>query len=177
MFGGIGDNAVIKNLNIDVAYFNGAETMKNTGAILAARADGTNILISNVTIKDALMEESTAEFSGVGILLGRVDEGASITLENCHTSGTISFPTMGTSAYGFGGIVGHVEQDATLSMINCTSSATVIAPDNCGGLIGVASENSNVTLGSGCTFTGTIICEGENKSDYVGNNATIQPAN
>ena len=120
------------------------------------------------------MDEGTAKFSGVGILVGTVDSNASLTVENCHTSGTISFPTKGTK--GFGGIIGNV-QDATLSMINCTSSATVIAPDNCGGLIGVVSAKSNVTLGSGCTFTGTIICEGENKSDYVGNNATIQPAN
>ena len=173
--GSVGDNAVIKNLKIQNAYFNGSEEFpKNTLGILAARANGQNILISNVTIEDVLMDEGTAKFSGVGILVGTVDSNASLTVENCHTSGTISFPTKGTK--GFGGIIGNV-QDATLSMINCTSSATVIAPDNCGGLIGVVSAKSNVTLGSGCTFTGTIICEGENKSDYVGNNATIQPAN
>ena len=173
--GSVGDNAVIKNLKIQNAYFNGSEEFpKNTLGILAARANGQNILISNVTIEDVLMDEGTAKFSGVGLLVGSVDSNASLTVENCHTSGTISFPTKGTK--GFGGIIGNV-QDATLSMINCTSSATVIAPDNCGGLIGVVSAKSNVTLGSGCTFTGTIICEGENKSDYVGNNATIQPAN
>ena len=177
LFGGIGDNAVIKNLEIKNAYFNGSEKVsKVVGGILAARASGLNILISNVTIEDVLMDEGTATFSGVGILVGRVDSNASLTMENCQTSGTISFPTMGTSAYGFGGIVGYV-QGATLNMINCTSSATVIAPDNCGGLIGVVGENYSVMLDNGCSFTGTITCEGENKSDYVGNNATIQPAN
>ena len=93
----------------------------------------------------------------------------------------------------FGGIVGYVDAgtaavtdevtgavttpavETILVMKNCSSEATISATDLAGGLVGKVGEVSQVTLDSNCKFTGTITCEGENKGDFVGNNAEIIP--
>ena len=182
LFGGLGDNAVITNLNIDTAYFSGTETDdKHTGGILASRANGKNILISNVTITNALMEEQDRLFSGVGLLIGKVDAGKSLTLENCHTSGTVSFPTKGTNDYGFGGIVGYVAasssqtSNSVLVMKNCSSSANINATNIVGGLVGklaTPTASCSLVIYEDCKFTGTLktnVAEGktEYKGEYV----------
>ena len=176
LFGGLGDNAVLTNLNIDTAYFSGTETAdRHTGGILAARANGTNVLISNVTISNVLMEEEDSAFSGVGILIGKVDAGKFLTLENCHTSGTISFPNKGTNDYAFGGIVGYLAEAETeakapsLIMKNCSSSATINATDIVGGLLGKTWGYYNLVMYEDCEFTGKLtIADGSKWShEYV----------
>ena len=188
MFGGLGDNGVIKNLKITNSYFNGSETAdKIAGAILVSRAMGTNMLISNVTIENVLLDEGAAAFSGVGILVAKLDEGSSLTIENCHTAGTISFPTKGTNGSGFGGIIGAVESGlaatdtdpakiTTLVLKNCTSSAVIDALEFCGGLVGTIGDRCSVTMDYKCKFTGTInTCPDDKKGTYVGNNADFVP--
>ena len=197
LFGGLGDNAVVKNFTIQSAYYNAAEKDKHTGGILAARANGQNILVSNITVNDALIEESTALFSGVGILIGKVDAGKSITIENCHTSGIINFPTQGTNNYGFGGIVGYMESGAeetlaedgtvvpatttVLIMKNCTSSAEITATNIVGGLLGKVGDRYELKMDHKCKFTGTLSAttpsaEGETwVGDYVSNIEGFQP--
>ncbi len=156
LFGGLGDNAVIKNLKLTNAYFDGPEKAKHTAGILAARANGTNILIANVTIENATMKQSTAECVGIGIMIGKIDTNATVTIENCSTSGTIDFYSVRDEAYGYGGLVGYTHKSCTLTIKNCTSSATVKGPTYCGGLLGFQEETSTVTI-EGSTFTGTLI--------------------
>ena len=198
LFGGIGDNGVFKNFTVETAYFNAAEKDKHTGAIVFSRANGTNILISNVTVKGALLEESTALFSGVGILLGKVDAGMSVTIENCHTSGIINFPNQGTNNYAFGGIVGYVDSGAeettdettgvvtpatttTLIMKNCSSDATITGTNIIGGLVGKVGDRYELTMDYKCKFNGTITAttpaEGGEiwTGDYVSNIENFQP--
>ena len=196
LFGGIGDNGVFKNFTVETAYFNAAEKDKHTGAIVFSRANGTNILISNVTVKGALLEESTALFSGVGILLGKVDAGKSVTIENCHTSGVINFPSKGTNNYAFGGIVGYVDSGAdgvtpdsdgniapasttTLIMKNCSSDATITGTNIVGGLVGKAGERYELTMDYKCKFTGTLTVtepgDSEWKSEYIASDLDFKP--
>ena len=179
LFGGIGDNAVIKNLKVTNSYFNGTEKDKYAGAIVVARAKGTNMLISNITVEGALLEESTAQFSAVGILVANLDDACELTIENCHTAGIINFPTMGTNGQGFGGIIGRVDSgkaevvDETtgavttpltytkLTLKNCTSTAAITGTDYCGGLVGTVGDLATVTMDYKCKFMGTITCEGD----------------
>ena len=191
VFSGIGDNAVIKNLKFVNAYFEGAENDKLAGAIVVARALGTNMLLSNITVEGALLEESTFPFSGVGVLVANLDEASELTIENCHTSGTISFPTKGTNGNGFGGIVGFVDSGKSetlyeptqtvipavytkLTMKNCTSSATINGTDYCGGLVGTVGDLVELKMDYKCKFTGTITCS-KTQGAYVGNNPEAKP--
>ena len=162
LFGGLGDNGKIKNLNIENAYFNAAESKKNTGGILLARIKGTATSVSNVTVSNALMEESSAEFSGVGILIGTIDANMSVVLDNCHTSGTIDFPTKGTSNLAFGGIVGYMAEATSettapsLIMKNCSSSADITGTDILGGLLGKIWGYYSLIMYEDCKFTGKL---------------------
>ena len=199
LFGGIGDNGVFKNFTIETAYFNAAEKDKHTGAIVFSRANGMNALISNIIVKGALLEESTAQFSGVGILLGKVDAGKSVTIENCHTSGVINFPEMGINNYAFGGIIGYVDSGAedvidettgavttpgtttVVVMKNCSSDATITATNIIGGLVGKVGDRYELTMDYKCKFTGSITATtpaegGETwTGDYVSNIENFQP--
>ena len=191
LFGGIGDNAVIKNLNVTNSYFNGTDTAdKVAGAIVVARALGTNMLLSNITVEGALLEESTSAFSGVGILVANLDDASELTIENCHTAGTINFLTKGTNGGGFGGIIGTVDagtaeklDEATatviptvytkLTMKNCTSSATINGVEFCGGLVGTIGDLVELKMDYKCKFTGTITVGEVTKTDEAGATTTV----
>ena len=191
LFGGIGDNAVIKNLKITNSYFNATDTAdKVAGAVVVARALGTNMLLSNITVEGALLEESTSAFSGVGILVANLDDASELTIENCHTAGTINFSTMGTNGGGFGGIIGTVDSgkaetldEATgavvpavyskLTMKNCTSSATINGVEFCGGLVGTIGDLVEFKMDYKCKFTGTITVGEVTKTDESGATTTV----
>ena len=165
LFGGLGDNAVIKNLTLDQCYAGSANvTSKNTLGILAARISGKNVLFSNIKITNFVMKESTQTFPYVGALAGRVDGGASFTVENCHvTDGTIDFATKGSRV---GSLVGEVLAGATLTVKGSTSNANISGTDLCGGLVG--HNGGTVTFDDKCSYTGTITCPGT-KGDLISN--------
>ena len=169
LFGGLGDNAVIKNLKFTNAHFDGAEKDKRVGGILASRANGTNILLSNITIENATMVESSNEFRGVGLLLGKVDKDASLTIENCSTSGTIDFASKGT--WGYGGLIGFALENSKVTIKNSTSSAIIMGLDYCGGLVGAADPTATVTFDNS-TFTGSLACTGQNSGTLIGGTKT-----
>ncbi|MBQ8431618.1 MAG: hypothetical protein IJX28_01925 [Clostridia bacterium] len=173
LFGGLGDNAVIKNLTIKNGYYDGPEKSKNVGAFLAARANGTNIVLSNITIEDCLMQESDSAFERIALLIGKTDEGKSLTIENCHIKNcTINFPTVGLRAAS---LIGYVSASSTLNIVDCTADTTINVTEAAGGLIGYITvpedpATAPVVTITNSTFTGTLnVAEGATKGTLVGN--------
>ena len=167
LFGGLGKNAVIKDLTLDNCYAGSANVAtKNTLGILAARVIGQNVTISGVKITNMYMKESTESFYGIGAIVGRVDATATLTLENCEVTGKIDFATKGTR---IGSLIGFVSSDAKtkVTVNNCTAKVDITGLDTCGGLIGEKLINSTVTFDDKCSFTGTITCPGT-KGDLLG---------
>ena len=167
LFGGIGKNAVIKDLTLDNCYAGSANvTGKNTLGILTARIIGQNVTISGVKITNMYMKESTESFYGIGAIAGRVDAGATLTLENCEVTGKIDFGTKGTR---IGSLIGYVASSSStkVTVNNCTAKVDITGVDTCGGLIGEKLINSTVTFDDKCSFTGTITCPGS-KGDLIG---------
>ena len=167
LFGGLGDNAVIKDLTLDNCYAGSANVAtKNTLGILAAKVIGQNVTISGVKITNMYMKESTESFYGIGAIVGRVDATATLTLENCEVTGKIDFGTKGTR---IGSLIGYVASDAKtkVTVNNCTAKVDITGLDACGGLIGEKYVNSTVTFDDKCSFTGTITCPGT-KGDLLG---------
>ena len=166
LFGGMGDNAVIKNLTLDNCYAGSATASgKNTLGILAARVIGKNVTFSNIQITNFYMKEGSASFSGIGALTGRVDPGASLTVENCRVSnGKIDFGTKGTQ---IGSLIGLVDSDVSTAVTvkNCTASVEIIGTNTCGGLVGETLGGS-VTFDDKCAFNGSITCPGT-KNDLI----------
>ena len=164
LFGGLGDNAVIKNLTLEECYAGGASSSgKNTLAILAARISGTNVLFSNIKIVNAQIQEGTATMYAYGALAGRLDTSASLTIENCEVSGTINAPNCSK----IGSLVGYAFTGSSLTIKNSSSSMSITAKNEAGGLVGYISDNVTLTVTNG-TFTGSITCPGS-KGDICSN--------
>ena len=167
LFGGMGDNAVIKDLTLDQCYAGGPSTAsKNTLGILTARIVGKNVLFSNVKITNFIMKEGTVDFYGVGALTGRVDATASLTIENCEVSnGVFQFATYGTR---IGSLVGVVQSDAKTSVTvknTIVKDVEINGKDECGGLIG-ATLGGTISIDTASSFTGTINCPGKKNDQF-----------
>ena len=164
LFGGMGDNAVIKNLTLKNCYAGSASgSGKNTLGILVSRIVGKNVLFSNVKIDGFYMKENTQSFYGIGALTGRVDAGMSLTIENCEViGGKFDFGTLGSK---IGGLVGLVQSDASLKIVNSKATNVEMNGTNeCGGLVGFTFADVNIDSAS--SFTGTINCPGT-KNDKI----------
>ena len=164
LFGGMGDNAVIKNLTLKNCYAGSASgSGKNTLGILASRIVGKNVLFSNVKIDGFYMKENTQSFYGIGALTGRVDAGMSLTIENCEvTGGKFDFGTKGSK---IGGLVGLVQSGASLKIVNSKATNLEITGTNeCGGLVGFTFTDVNIDSAS--AFTGTINCPGAKNDKF-----------
>ena len=164
LFGGLGDNAVIKNLTLDHCYAGSANvTGKSTLGILASRIIGKNVLFSNIKIEGFYMKENTETFSAIGALVGRVDAGYSLTIENCEvTNGKIDFGTKGSK---IGSLVGLVQSGSSLTVTNSTATNVEInGTTECGGLVGFTF--SQIAIDSASSFTGTINCPGKKDDKF-----------
>ena len=164
LFGGLGDNAVIKDLTLKNCYAGSASKAgKSVLGILASRVIGNNVVISGVKIDGFLMQENTESFSAVGALVGRVDAGYSLTIENCEVvNGKFDFGTKGSK---IGSLVGLVQSGSSLTVKGSTANNVEInGTTECGGLVGFTF--SQVAIDSASIFTGTINCPGT-KNDVV----------
>ena len=164
LFGGMGDNAVIKNLTLKNCYAGSASgTGKSVLGILASRIIGKNVLFSNIKIEGFYMKENTETFSAIGALVGRVDAGYSLTIENCQVSnGKFDFGTKGSK---IGSLVGLVQSGSALTVTNSTANNVEInGTTECAGLVGFTF--SQIAIDSASVFNGTINCPGT-KNDVV----------
>lgn len=167
LFGGLGNNAVIKNLTLENCYSGGPTAAdKNTLGILAARVIGRNVLISNVKVISSVLTEDSIAFNQIGGLIGRVDGTGSVTLENCEVNGKMNFGTHGTKC---GGLIGAVLTGGKATITNCKVTMDITCKNYAGGLVGYASNLNDVTIDAQSSYTGTITCAGANQNAQIGN--------
>ena len=135
LFSGLSDSTV-KNLAIVGADITGSNT---TGAgILANFATGTNT-IENCYINGSVKFQCNNGNYGVGGMLGAVESGASVTIENCAIDATVENTSTGSGARGAGGFVGIVKGSNVLTISNCYATGSVITGSKfAGGLVGAA---------------------------------------
>ncbi len=135
LFSGLSDSTV-KNLAIVGADITGNNT---TGAgILANSATGTNT-IANCYINGSVKFQCNNGNYGVGGMLGAVESGASVTIENCAIDATVENTSTGSGARGAGGFVGIVKGSNVLTISNCYATGSVITGSKfAGGLVGAA---------------------------------------
>lgn len=167
LFGGLGDNAVIKDLVMTNCYGLGTTADKKSNGFLAGVVKGKDVLISNVVV-DGLFENGGAVCNMVGGLIGSTyDDGSSVTFKNCEFNGTIKLPT----SAGIGGILGELQVSndgvSSATLIACKATVTLEGTDAVGGLVGSAPAGTTLTVNN-CSATATIACGTENKGDIVG---------
>ena len=128
--------STVKNLAIVGADITGTST---TGAgILANSATGTNT-IANCYINGSVKFQCNNKNYGVGGMLGAVESGASVTIENSAIDATVENTGTGSDPRGAGGFVGIVKGSNVLTISNCYATGSVITGSKfAGGLVGAA---------------------------------------
>ena len=165
MFGGVGGNAVFKNIKMENFYYSAPPKDKGiTGALIAKVSGGGNVTISNVTVDGYACEDSNYSYYCVGGIVGWVESSSTLTMENCTFNGKLDFPTQGTQ---LGGMVGTVRSNCTLNLKNCVNNGEIIGKDKVGGLIGCIEYNGKVNI-ENSENKGTLTTTGSNKDDVVG---------
>ncbi|MBQ8212997.1 MAG: endonuclease/exonuclease/phosphatase family protein [Clostridia bacterium] len=163
ILGGVSGNAVLKDLTFANCYLEGPDGNKGIAGTLIAKVSGSaNVTISNVAV-NSLQREGKGTMYYVGGLIGQIEGGSKVTMENCEYTGTIDYQTKGSQ---LGGLVGAVLKNATLTLKNCTFSGTVNGKTLCGGLLGYLNSGATFTH-TGTKITGKLNTSGI-KNDYVG---------
>ena len=158
IFGGVGGNAVLKNLVFENTCFVGPDIAKEAlGTLIAKIHDGGNVTISNVTV-DSLLREANAKLTRIGGFVGRVETGGKVSIKDSEFKGTIDFPTWGDE---IGGFVGGAMKNTTVELTNCTFTGSITGAKTCDPFIGYVHSDATYTK-SGCTSTGKITKTGAN---------------
>lgn len=167
MFGTLGENSVVKNFTLDNSYFCGPkEDKKNTFGAIAGQIIGSNVIISNVTCNNVVVEEGKGkELKWVGGFVGKVNAEAGLTMENCTFNGRVSIT--GEAGGGFIGFLSHSK--AKVTMKKCAFNGSVEAGEYAGGMIGYAKKFKKLIMDIECTFPGKVICSGKHFGITTGN--------
>ena len=163
IFGGLGGNAVIKDLTLVNSYTTGhTKANKQTMGVLASKVagEGASVTISNVNVH-GVVEEAGYAVSCVGGIIGKVEAASTLTMENCRFSGSLTIT--GEEAGGMIGGVSH--EDAVIILKDCESSADIKATRYVGSLIGKCIAKSVVQ--SNCLNKGTLTAQ-EFVGEYFG---------
>ena len=167
MFGTLGESSVVKNFTLDHSYFGGPkEDDKNTFGAIAGQITGSNVIISNVTLNDVIVEEGKGKnLKWVGGFVGKVNAAAGVTMENCTFNGSVS-----ASGEGVGGFIGFLSHSkAQVTMKNCAFNGSVRGGEYAGGMIGYAKKYQTLIIDIQCTFPGQVTSSGENFGSVIGN--------
>ena len=136
LFGSLGKNAEIKNLNVINTVVSGPTAEdKNTLGTLASKISGddANVTISNVTVHSTV-KEAGYKTTWVGGIVGIISDAGTLTMKNCNFYGSVT--TSGRSA---GGILGAaLNTKATVNILNCENHGAITANCDAGGLIGTS---------------------------------------
>ena len=165
MFGGVGGNAVFKDLKLENFYYGAPSKEKGiAGALIAKITKNANVTISNVTVDFYACENSNYSFYCMGGIVGWVQSNSTLTMENCTFNGKIDFPTQGIQ---IGSMIGTVKSGCTLNLKNCVNNGELIGKDYVGGFIGCVESTGKVNVES-CENKGTITSTGTHTDDVIG---------
>ena len=148
MFGGVSGNAVIKNFTLENCYFGGPSANKDyLGCLIAKVSGGADVTVSDVTIRNVLMQEKAGTLNSIGGFVGVVESGNKLTVTNCSFEGTIDF---GTKGNGVGGFIGLAAAGSTVNLNGCSSLAVINAASGSDAFVGSKNASATVTL-TACT--------------------------
>lgn len=173
LFGSVGKNAEIKNLNVINTLVTGptAKDKSVLGTLVSkVSGDDANVTISNVTVHSTV-QEAGYETMIVGGIVGSIPDAGTLTMKDCDFHGSVNIT--GRSA---GGIIGAAYNTfATVNITNCNNYGDVTAKADAGGLIGTSAiKTLNVESSVNNGTVTAPACQG----DLIGYKSdTIDPQN
>lgn len=140
-----------------------AATTSGQGGIFATTTGDTSIRNMEIIAGDR-----EATISEGGILVGRLTDGSTLSLDNIHASGNITASRDGDASHLFaGGIVGFVPSSAQINITNSTFTGSVTIDQT--GTTSITFKNAYVGGIVGCVETG--VTDFSQTASYAGTNA------
>ena len=140
-----------------------AATTSGQGGIFATTTGDTSIRNMEIIAGDR-----EATISEGGILVGRLTDGSTLSLDNIHASGNITASRDGDASHLFaGGIVGFVPSSSQINITNSTFTGSVTIDQT--GTTGITFKNAYVGGIVGCVETG--VTDFSQTASYAGTNA------
>lgn len=137
-----------------------AATTSGQGGIFATTTGDTSIRNMEIIAGDR-----EATISEGGILVGRLTDGSTLSLDNIHASGNITASRDGDASHLFaGGIVGFVPSSAQINITNSTFTGSVTIDQT--GTTSITFKNAYVGGIVGCVETG--VSNFSKSSEYTG---------
>lgn len=137
-----------------------AATTSGQGGIFATTTGDTSIRNMEIIAGDR-----EATISEGGILVGRLTDGSTLSLDNIHASGNITASRDGDASHLFaGGIVGFVPSSSQINITNSTFTGSVTIDQS--GTTSIGFKNSYVGGIVGCVETG--VSNFSKSSEYTG---------
>lgn len=140
-----------------------AATTSGQGGIFATTTGDTSIRNMEIIAGDR-----EATISEGGILVGRLTDGSTLSLDNIHASGNITASRDGDASHLFaGGIVGFVPSSSQINITNSTFTGSVTIDQT--GTTGITFKNAYVGGIVGCVETG--VTDFSQTTSYAGTTA------
>lgn len=140
-----------------------AATTSGQGGIFATTTGDTSIRNMEIIAGDR-----EATISEGGILVGRLTDGSTLSLDNIHASGNITASRDGDASHLFaGGIVGFVPSSSQINITNSTFTGSVTIDQT--GTTGITFKNAYVGGIVGCVETG--VTDFSQTASYAGTTA------
>lgn len=140
-----------------------AATTSGQGGIFATTTGDTSIRNMEIIAGDR-----EATISEGGVLVGRLTDGSTLSLDNIHASGNITASRDGDASHLFaGGIVGFVPSSSQINITNSTFTGSVTIDQT--GTTGITFKNAYVGGIVGCVETG--VTDFSQTASYAGTNA------
>ena len=137
-----------------------AATTSGQGGIFATTTGDTSIRNMEIIAGDR-----EATISEGGVLVGRLADGSTLSLDNIHASGNITASRDGDASHLFaGGIVGFVLSSSQINITNSTFTGSVTIDQS--GTTSIGFKNSYVGGIVGCVETG--VRDFSKSSEYTG---------
>lgn len=162
IFGGAAGNATFKNFVLENSYFESstAENKSYLGCIVSRINDeNATVTLTDITIAETvLMQESAYTTQYVGGFVGVIQNGT-LTLNNCHFNGTISF----AKSEHIAGFIGLTGANAVIKLNNCHGEGVISGKSYVAGLSGITTgtNTSGVNNGS-CINFNNLLCGSSN---------------
>lgn len=142
-----------------------AATTSGQGGIFATTTGDTSIRNMEIIAGDR-----EATISEGGVLVGRLTDGSTLSLDNIHASGNITASRDGDASHLFaGGIVGFVPSSSQINITNSTFTGSVTIDQT--GTTGITFKNAYVGGIVGCVETG--VTDFSQTASYAGTTAGI----
>lgn len=140
-----------------------AATTSGQGGIFATTTGDTSIRNMEIIAGDR-----EATISEGGVLVGRLADGSTLSLDNIHASGNITASRDGDASHLFaGGIVGFVSSSSQINITNSTFTGSVTIDQT--GTTGITFKNAYVGGIVGCVETG--VTDFSQTASYAGTTA------